>query len=71
MSDNATPHEEPTIQYEPWERTPDWPHVTVEPVNQHGMLPRDARRLLEAAGQRIEKGVSMDALIKAVKAVKE
>lgn len=75
MSDNTTPQEqpkeEPKVEYEPWEETPAWPHIVAEPINTSGMLPRDARRLLEAAGAKLAKGVSVDALEKAIKGVKE
>ncbi len=56
--------------YEAWEEQADWVHAIGAVINAAGMRPRDAKRLLEAAAQQVEQGVSVDAQVKALKAAK-
>lgn len=55
------------VESEPWETQEGWEQVVSRPCVDYPMAPREARRILEAAGQMIRDGITTERIVEAIK----
>lgn len=49
---------------EPWEVGPDWEREVAAPCRRHMLAPRDARAILEVAGQLADRGIRAEVVVR-------
>ena len=52
---------------EPWETQDGWEQRVLQPIIEYPMAPREALAILEAAGQALQQGLSVEAIIAAMR----